>query len=201
MSSDLQLVLLHGRSHDPASMHALAGRLGLDGIAVEAPAAPGGEWYPEPFTAPRASNEPRLSAALAQVDAVLDRLAAGGVAPERTVLGGFSQGACLACDVFARRPRRLAALVALCGGLIGAGDEELARPPAGSLDGLRVLLTGTEQDAWVPVERVRRTGEILAAAGATVDLRVHPPAEHRVHDEEVDAFRALLQPNSGARSI
>src|SRR4051794_6301221 len=116
------LVLLHGRGHDPASMQALAQRLGLPDVAVVAPAAPGGSWYPLRFVEPRAANQPDLRGALTTVHATLDALATRGVAPERIVLGGFSQGACLACDALAGRPRPVGALAVLCGGLIGAGD-------------------------------------------------------------------------------
>ena len=192
------LVLFHGRGHQAATMHELVARLDLATVACVAPAAAGDSWYPGRFMQPRATNEPALSRALEVVAATLDEVAAVGVDPARIVLGGFSQGACLTCEALARRPRRLGALAALCGGLIGGDDDELARPPAGSLDGVAVLLTGTEEDDWVPVERVRRTAQLLAAAGAAVDLHVHPPAEHRVHDEEIDALRELVRRVAGA---
>lgn len=112
--------------------------------------------------------------------------------PDRIVLGGFSQGACVACDYLARNPRPLGALVVLCGGLIGAGEVELAEPAAGSLAGLPVLITATEEDAWVPVERVRLSGAALERAGARVDLRIYSPGEHEVHAEEVTALAELV---------
>jgi predicted esterase len=185
------LVLLHGRGQPAATMEDLAARLALPGVACVAPAAPGTSWYPGRFFEPRAANEPALSAAIGQVDAVLDDLLARGAPPERIVLGGFSQGACLAGEVLARRPRPLGALAVLCGGLIGA-EHELAAPPPGSLAGLPALVTATEEDAWVPVPRVRETAARLEAAGARVDLRVFGPAPHAVHPEEVDALRALV---------
>src|SRR5688572_5831974 len=99
------LVLLHGRGHDAGSMLALAAHLDLPDAAVVAPAAPRGSWYPQRFIVPRAANEPHLSAALATVRGALDGLGARGVPPERIVLGGFSRGACLACDALAGAPR------------------------------------------------------------------------------------------------
>jgi phospholipase/carboxylesterase len=188
----LVLVLLHGRGHAPGSMERLAASLGRDDLAVLAPEAPGRSWYPGRFFEPRAVNEPHLGAGLAAVEAALGQVAEAGVAPERVVLGGFSQGACLACDFVARAPRRLGALVVLCGALIGTG-EELARPPAGALPGLPVLITGTEGDDWVPADAVRDSAERLADAGAHVDLRIHPPAPHEVHADEVAALRRLLE--------
>ena len=177
-------------------MEALAGRLGRSDVACVAPAASAGSWYPGRFFEARAANEPALSEALAHVHEVLDDLVARGVAEERIVLGGFSQGACLAADAVAGRPRRLGALAVLCGGLIGA-EEEIAQPPPGALAGLPVLLTGTQEDAWVPVERVRDTAERLRRAGAQVDLRIAPPAPHEVHPEEVGALRALVRAVAG----
>jgi predicted esterase len=185
------LVLLHGRGHEAATMEALAVRLALDGLAVVAPEAPERSWYPGRFFEPRAANEPFLTEAGERVDRELDALEAGGVPAGRIVLGGFSQGACLACDVVARRPRPLGGLAVLCGGVIGAGDE-LAAPPPGSLSGLPVLITATQDDGWVPVERVRDSAARLAAAGAEVDLREFGPGPHGIHDEEVEALRDLV---------
>ena len=186
------LVLLHGRWYRPGSMRELAERINLPCVACVTPEAPDRTWYPQRFMDPRAANEPGLSRAIGQVHETLDRLGAGGIEPERTVFGGFSQGACLACEALARRPRPLAALVVLCGGLMGANDDELVRLPAGALEELPVLLTGTEQDDWIPVERVERTAAILTAAGARVDKRIHPPGTHEVRHEEVLAIRRLL---------
>ena len=122
------LVLLHGRWYRSGSMHDLTDRLGLPGTECVAPAAAERTWYPGRFMEPRAANEPALSDAIARVHEVLDELEAEGVEPERIVLGGFSQGGCVACDALAQRPRPVAALVVLNGGLIGADEEELARP-------------------------------------------------------------------------
>jgi phospholipase/carboxylesterase len=187
------LVLLHGRWYKPASMLELAEQLKLPGIDCLAPAAPDRSWYPQRFMDPRAANEPVLSQAIDRLHETLDELADSGAEPERIVLGGFSQGGCLACEALAQRPRPLGALVVLCGGLMGKDDDELVEPPPGSLEGLPVLLTGTEQDDWIPVERVRRTADVLAAAGARVDLKIHPPANHEVHHDEVLALRRLLR--------
>jgi pimeloyl-ACP methyl ester carboxylesterase len=106
------------------------------------------------------------------------------------VVAGFSQGACLALEYVARRPRRYRGVAALTGGLIGA-DEELTRPAG--LDGTPVLLTTAEGDPWIPPERTRATAAILEAGGAAVDLRVFPPGPHTVRPDEVAALRDLLR--------
>jgi predicted esterase len=194
------LVLLHGRGHTPETMHALAERLDLADVACVTPAAPGGSWYPERFYVRRALNEPHLGAALATAHGALDELEARGVPAARIVLGGFSQGACVACDALASRPRPLGGLAVLCGGLVGADAGEWPRPAPGALAGLPVLLAGTERDEWVSPDRVRATAEILRAAGAAVDVRVSPPAPHEVHPEEVDALRQLVRTITAGRA-
>lgn len=185
-------MLLHGRDHEPSSMLELAERLELPGVACVAPAAPDGSWYPQRFFEPRAVNEPELSSTLDRIDALLDDLAARGVPPERTVLGGFSQGACLAIEAVARRPRPLGAVAVICGGLFGVDEAELEHPAPSALAGLPVLLTGVEEDEWVPLARVWLTAEVLGAAGADVDLLVSPPGEHGVREAEVVALRGLV---------
>ena len=170
----------------------LSERLELPGVACVAPAAPDGSWYPQRFFEPREVNEPELSSTLDMIEALLDDLAARGVPPERTLLGGFSQGACLAIEAVARRPRPLGAVAVICGGLFGFDAEELLRPAPGALAGLPVLLTGAEDDEWVPLVRVWLTADVLGAAGAEVDLLVSPPGEHGVRDEEVAALRGLV---------
>ena len=192
VGAEMVLLLLHGRWYKPSSMQALADRLRLPGLACVAPEAPGRSWYPQRFMDPREANEPALSRAIEHVHETIDEIETQ-VAPDRVVLGGFSQGACLAGEALAQRPRSLAALVVLCGGLMGADEGELVQPAPGALEGLPVLLTGTEQDDWIPVPRVERTAEVLRAAGASVDLQIHPPAAHEVHDTEVAAFRRLLE--------
>lgn len=186
------LVLFHGRGHDAASMRALADRLELPYVACVTPAAPELSWYPDRFFAPRVANEPQLSAALETAHRALDDLEQRGVVSERIVLGGFSQGACVVCDALAGRPRPVGGLAVLCGGLIGADAAEWPRPAPAALAGVPVLLTGTEDDGWVPVDRVRATAGVLRAAGAVVDLRISPPAPHEVHPTEVDALRDLV---------
>jgi phospholipase/carboxylesterase len=164
----------------------LAGALGLDGVHYVIPAAANHEWYPRRFIEPVAANEPWLTHALDAVGAMVARVADF----ERVVLVGFSQGACLTLEYVARNPRRYDGVAGLVGGLIGT-DDELTRPTG--LDGTPLLITTIERDPWVPEARTRESAEILAAAGAEVDLRVFPPGPHGVTGEEVDAVRAMVR--------
>ncbi len=89
------LVLLHGRGASAESILGLAGQLDAGGFALLAPEAKGGSWYPAPFLAPLADNEPALSRSLDLLAEVVASAVAAGLPHERIALLGFSQGACL----------------------------------------------------------------------------------------------------------
>jgi phospholipase/carboxylesterase len=189
-SASATVLAVHGRGQDPGYLRDVAERVDLPGLAWVGPAAAGGSWYPNRFTEPRESNEPQLSAALQSVDRVLDGLAQDGFEPERVVLLGFSQGACLLADHVIRGPRRYAAAVLLTGGFIGPPGY---RPQSsGDLAGTPVLLATSARDEWVPVGRVRETAELLRELGADVTLLVDEDPEHHVNDATVAAVRELL---------
>ena len=63
----------------------------------------------------RREDEPGLRQSITEVQALLDREVTRGIAPERTVLMGFSQGCAMALLTGLRAPQRLAGLVGLSG--------------------------------------------------------------------------------------
>jgi predicted esterase len=184
------LVLLHGRGAPAEDMLGLAGELGIDGVAYLAPQADGFTWYPNPFLAPLESNEPWLSAALAAVERVLGEVAGSGVPTERTLLLGFSQGACLATEFAARNPRPYGGVVGLTGGLIGPNGTPRDYP--GSLSGVPVFLGCSDVDPHIPLARVDETADVLGRMGAEVDKRIYPGLPHTVNRDELDAVRTLV---------
>lgn len=191
-SAPVAAVALHGRGQSPQDMLGLVARVGLPDVAWLLPAAEGGAWYPERYTAPLERNEPWLTSALRAVDRAVARAAAGdGRGLGHVALVGFSQGACLAAEALARAPRRLGALAVLTGALVGPPAPRAPTP--GTLDGMSVLLGTVERDEWVALEDTRAAAAFFAAAGARVDLRVFPGAEHGIRDEEVTALRDLLR--------
>lgn len=201
--AEAALILLHGRGAPAASMAPLADALlhGLDGaeaVAVRIPQAAGGAWYPQRFVAPRAANQPWLDGALARVAALLDEAEAAGIVPERTVLAGFSQGACLALEAFARRGRRLGGVIAYAGGLIGETLDPASY--AADLAGTPVFVGSADPDPHIPTGRVEESAELLRTKGAAVDARLYPGLGHAVNDDELDAGRALLAEALRARS-
>lgn len=200
----LAVIMLHGRGGSPEDMIGLAEHLALPDLAVLAPEAAGRSWWPDSFLAPLAANEPGLSSGLSAVEALLGDLEAEGFARERTVLVGFSQGACLAVEAAARLARPFRAVAALSGGLVGTGDgngpprDDLYGRPAklfdynGRLDGVPVLLGCHERDPHIPLARVRESGQVLGAMGAAVDTIVIPGAGHSIIADEAAWLRQHL---------
>ena len=186
-------VVVHGRDQDPAyMMEHLVEPLAVPGVAYLLPVAAGRSWYPGRYHDPRAANEPWLSAALDACEVTVALALGARIPPERIVLVGFSQGACLLADFIVRRPRPYAGAALLTGALIGA-PEELA-----PLDGLPVVMVSSRHDDWVSIEDVRATARALEAAGARVDLRVLDDREHLIAPAAVESVRELLEATHSA---
>jgi predicted esterase len=168
-------------------------------VAYVAPQAAGGTWYPNSFLAPLGSNEPGLGSALQAIGDVLRDVEDHGIPSERTVLLGFSQGACLALEFAARNPRRYGGVVGLSGGLIGTGDRaEVPRPDdklfeySGSLAGTPVFVACSDPDPHIPLERVRRTAEVLRELGGDVTERIYPGMPHSIKEDELRFVEGLV---------
>lgn len=184
------LIMLHGRGASAEDILSLAAELAIDGVACLAPQAAGFSWYPQRFIAPVAQNEPYLASALALLDSLISQVEATGIPPERTILLGFSQGACLALEYAARHPRRYGGLAALSGALIENGDQP--RHYAGSLGGTPAFLGCSDSDFHIPRERVERSAVLLRDLEAEVDLRIYRGMGHTVNQDELDVVDQLI---------
>lgn len=185
------LMLLHGRGATAASILLLAEELYHPAYAYLAPQAAHNSWYPYTFLAPTPQNEPWLSAALERVGQLVDQIEAAGVPAERIVLGGFSQGACLASEFIARNARRYGGLIGFSGGLIG--PLGMARAYAGSLEGTPVFLGCSDVDGHIPKARVEETADVLEGLGAQVTMHLYPGMGHTINADEIEQARALLR--------
>lgn len=198
------LVLAHGRGGGAEDMLRLFGQLGLPDVAVVAPEAPGNSWWPTSFLAPSAVLAPHLAAALGAVRDAVAALVEDGLAPGRIWLAGFSQGACLALEAYARDETGLAGAFGLSGGLVGTSDAgETAqadlygnRPKAfdyqGRKDGGRVWLSVHQRDPHIPLRRVEDSAAVFRGLEAKVRVQVYPGAGHAVMREDAAALRGWL---------
>ncbi|TMC88259.1 MAG: phospholipase, partial [Chloroflexi bacterium] len=137
-----------------------------------------------------ASNEPGLSSGLAVIASLLEKLAEAGIPPERTILLGFSQGACLSLEFAARNARRYGGLAGLSGGLIG--PDGTPRDYPGSLDGTPVFLGCSDVDPHVPKKRVELSAEVLQRLGGNVTTRLYPRMGHTVNRDEIRQVQDIM---------
>ena len=183
------MVMIHGRGASATDILALAADLAPSGCVYVAPQAVGNEWYPYRFLEPLERNEPGLSSGLATIATLLAQVAGAGFPPERTMLLGFSQGACLMLEYVARHARRYGGVVGLSGALIGPDDTP--RDYAGSLAGTPVFLGCSDVDPHIPKARVEETAEVLRRLGGEVTLRLYPGMGHTVNRDELLFIRGM----------
>jgi|SRR5580658_5774493 phospholipase/carboxylesterase len=184
------VILLHGRGGSAEDILSLATDLFLPELVYLAPQAAGNSWYPNSFLAPVAQNEPWLTSALRKVESTIEMAAEAGISPDKIVIGGFSQGACLSTEFVARHPQRYAGVIAFTGGLIGPPGAELTHP--GDLAGTPVFFGSGDPDPHVPWQRVQQSAQVLAKMGAAVTIRRYANRPHAVSAEEMVYAKQLL---------
>lgn len=184
------MIMLHGRGATAEDILTLAAELKQSDIAYLAPQAAGYAWYPNSFLTSLEGNEPGLSSALAVIASLLAKLAEAGISSERTILLGFSQGACLALEFAARNARRYGGLVGLSGGLIGPDGTPRNYP--GSLAATPVFLGCSDTDFHIPKQRVELSAEVLQKLGGMITLRLYPNMGHTVNHDELRFVRGMI---------
>jgi phospholipase/carboxylesterase len=189
-SARAAMIMLHGRGATAQDILTLTADLHWPDFIYLAPQATGNSWYPNSFLAPIASNEPDLSSALAVITSLLDQLAQLGIPAERTILLGFSQGACLSLEYIARNPRRYGGVVGLSGGLIG--PDGTPRDYPASLAGTPVFLGCSDTDPYIPKERVEQAAEALRLPGGNVTMRLYPHMDHTVNQDELHFVQGMM---------
>lgn len=187
-------VFVHGRGQSPEAMEqGVIRHLSTPGVAYILPRAPGGSWY-----AARAVDAltDDTRAALAQSLAALGQVMAGLRGP--VLLGGFSQGACLALEyAFASGPWH-GALAALTGCRVGQGTD--ARPAA-ALTGLPVYMSGGDNDPWIPVAAMAEAVACLGTAQARLRADIFPGRGHEVSPAEIAILDAMLADMAAGRPV
>lgn len=194
------VIFLHGYGADGADLLGLAEPLAQHlpdtvFVAVDAPtrsmANPSGfQWFPIPWidgsSESAAAEGLRHSAKL--VDAFIDRvLADEGLAPDRLVLFGFSQGSMMSLHVAPRRNDPVAGIVAFSGRLMfpeALGEEAICRPP--------VLLVHGDADDVVPFEEMQNAGAVLQEAGFEVFGHVMEGTAHGIAPDGLSVAVAFI---------
>ena len=185
------MLLVHGRGARAEDILSIADDLAVPGFAYLAPQASENTWYPNRFLAPLDSNEPWLSSALVFMGDVLTQIVSTGIPPERTILLGFSQGACLVLEFAARHAQRYGGVVGLSGALIGPDDTSWDYP--GSLAGTPVFLGCSDEDVHVPKGRVHAAADVLQRLGGDMTVRLYTHMDHTINQDEIVFVRGIMQ--------
>lgn len=185
------MVMVHGRGASAAGILSLVPALNHPEFIYLAPNAAGNTWYPYSFLMPMERNEPGISSGIQAISELLDHIEKTGIPRERTILLGFSQGACLALEFAARNARRYAGVAGFSGGLIG--PDGTSRDYSGSLDGTPVFLGCSDIDSHIPKERVDETADVLEKLGGAVTKRIYAGMGHEVNEDEIEFVRGMME--------
>lgn len=177
------MILVHRRGGSSQSIFQFI-NLPHPELVYLAPQAGGNTWYPYSFLAPMQQNEPGLSSGLQVLAETVAYVEAAGIPADKIIVGGFSQGACLASEFVARNARRFGGLLVFSGGLIGPPGTP--RNYDGSLDGTPVFIGCSDVDFHIPVERVEETAVTLTNLGAIVNKKIYPNMGHTIIQDELD---------------
>lgn len=192
---DAAVVLLHGYGSDGNDLIALAPHWQsvLPGALFVSPHAPqpagmvgaGYQWFPIDWAGDRLASRQTgvIEARPILVEFLADLWAQTGLAPGRTILAGFSQGAMMALHVGLCLPaeQKLMGVIGFSGAFLppeGFGGADLARPP--------VCLVHGESDDVVSVDHSIEAEKALRAAGVEVSLQVTPRLGHGIGPEGLD---------------
>lgn len=184
------VILLHGRGATAESMLGLADALTNPGTHFILPQAAKNRWYPQTAFGPLLPNEPDLSSALQVIDDLIGKMLGLGFPKHKIVLGGFSQGACLAAEYLVRNPDRFGGLFVFSGALIGPPDER--RNPVGDLEGTPVFIGGSDVDPWIKKEYFFEAERVFSSLGAAVEFKIYPGMGHVINDDELNRVSNLV---------
>jgi len=191
--ASIAMIVLHGRGasgEDAIDLGRLFTRT-TKNVALLAPQAAGGTWYPQRFFASLDENEPYLTSAIGVVAEIIEELPARGFEREQVMLVGFSQGACLALEFAARHPHRYAGIVGLSGAVIGPPGTK--REAEGSLKKTPIFLGCSDRDPHVPLPSVRESAVLLRELGGDVTERIYPGMPHIVSEDEIAVVTGLVE--------
>jgi phospholipase/carboxylesterase len=199
------VVFLHGYGADGGDLLGLADPLAehLPDTAFLAPNAPersvanpmGYQWFPIPWIdgSSEEAAEQGMAQAAQDLNAYLDLvLKEEGLAPERLLLYGFSQGTMMSLHVAPRRDAAFAGVVGFSGRLLQPellADAVKERPP--------VLLVHGDQDDLVPPESLPEAGNALTAAGFQVFAHIMKGTGHGIAPDGLSVALAFMRERLG----
>ncbi len=138
-----------------------------------------------------------IAASTAMLEALIDREQARGIATDRIVVAGFSQGGAIALNAALTHRERLAGLVALSTWLPTAERLQEGSPRVSDLP---IFMGHGHFDPVVPIALGQASRAAIEAAGFAVDWHEYPMA-HGVCPDEIADIGAWLSRVYGAGTV
>ena len=194
------VVLLHGYGSDGNDLIGLAPHWQpiLPDALFVSPNAPemceqsafGFQWFDISFDGDRLAKRQMgvVQARPVLVEFLNDLWSQTGIAPEQTVLGGFSQGAMMALHVGLSLPQRLMGIIGFSGAFLppeGFGSDQLAKPP--------VCLVHGDLDDVVDPQHSADADLALREAGVAVSYHVSRGTRHGIAPDGLEFASAFLR--------
>ena len=143
----------------------------------------------------RKADEGGVRASQSLVDALIAREATRGIASDRVVIAGFSQGGAIALQTGLRYPQPLAGILALSTYLTLDASLDAERTAVNA--NIPILMAHGTQDPVVPLPLARTSRNKLEAIGYKVEWREYP-MQHSVCMEEIAEIGAWLKKRYGS---
>lgn len=134
-------------------------------------------------------DEKGLRQSRLEIEVLIEREVGRGIAPERIVLAGFSQGCAMSLLAGLRHAARLGGIVGMSGYLPLAATTAAERHAANAAT--PVFLAHGQYDDVVPIDRATASRDALAALGYSVEWHDYPMA-HSVCMEEIEDLNRWL---------
>jgi phospholipase/carboxylesterase len=198
------VVFMHGLGADGHDFEPVVPMLRTEGVRFVFPHAPrmavtiNGGWVMPAWSDIRSlrfddherEDVDHIAASARAIAELVQRERARGIASERIVVGGFSQGAAMALHVGVRHPEPLAGILALSGYLVQ--DGALARERSEANRSTPILMCHGLLDDVVPIGAGRASAAALRGIDAPVEWQQFPIG-HEVSPEELDLVGAWLR--------
>ncbi len=203
--ADACLLLLHGLGADGHDLEGIVPHLQLPSgarwrfVFPNAPERPvtlnGGmhmrAWYDiDPAAGPNGGSED-IQASAAMITDLIEREIALGIAPERIVLGGFSQGGVIALQAGLAHASRLGGIVALS--TYVHDHARLADRVSLASSELPVFMAHGLMDPMIPVQRAATGRSALTELGYQVEWHEYPMGHEICAEELRDLSRWLAR--------
>jgi phospholipase/carboxylesterase len=135
------------------------------------------------------ADKEQFSESVEMLEALIENELRSGLASDRIVLAGFSQGGAIALHTGLHFPKRLAGILAMSMHLPTIRDRSAALSPANQE--VPIMMAHGQMDPLIPLARAIETRQELIRLGYAVSWHEYP-IQHSVCAEEVADIRAWL---------